>query len=73
MLGNLPVVEAKQTAQPLSALDKSSEAAGCRTRLNQLVSKALVVTLQVVVGAVLTDRRSQRLLAKEDHSIEALP
>ncbi len=66
------MIEAQHSAESLAA----SHCSGCPGRsaiqLDQLVVETLVVPLPVVVLGELMERPVQRVLAEEDHAIQAL-
>ncbi len=67
------MIELQKSTQPFSALDSSFVAFfRCWLRNNEIVSDALMITFQMVVGHVLFEYVVNRPLAKENHLHQTL-
>src|SRR5215471_20135255 len=69
--GSGPVVVVQHAAQALTTLDlsRASEVAGFGT--DELVSQSLMIALAVIMSNEVLNGFPQRLLAEEDHAIQA--
>ncbi len=70
--GRTAVVVVQQAAEPLAAFDLARGSAGLGAQSEQPIVQPLVISLGMVVLQPLADRVSQRLLAEEDHAVDAL-
>ena len=66
------VVEPKQSAEPLAALDPTASSRVVDRRVDEPVANALVIPLAVVVRDVLTDRASQARFPNRNDLCQAL-
>ena len=70
-LRSSPMIELQQSTQPFFALYSSFAAFfRCWLRKNEVVSDALMITLQMVVGSVLFEYMVNRSLTEENHPVQ---
>ena len=72
LLCSVAIVVPQQTTKPLAAFDIAMMLANFFTRLDDRVTQALMISLAVIMRQEFMASVAQRLLTKEDHSIETL-